>query len=69
LEGSDHGVIEVLTWNLDAGTENSYQKALRIFWVLGKIKPGNHHHHTPMHTTLTPPKKLKHYQFSQPAQW
>jgi hypothetical protein len=61
LEGSDYGVIEVLSWNLDGGTEKSHQKPLRISGVLANTQTGQ-----------PPPPKgggQKHYQFSQPAQW
>ena len=42
LEGSDHGVIEVLSWNLDGGTEKSHQKPLRISGVLANTQTWQH---------------------------
>jgi len=53
LEGNDHGVIEVLSWNPDVGTEKPHQKPLRISSVLANIETRQH----------------QCYQFSQPAQW
>jgi len=65
LEGSDHGVLEVLSWNLDGRTEKSHQKPLRISGVLANTQTRQQH---PPH-----PKKggegQKRYQFSQSAQW
>lgn len=61
LEGSDHGVIEILSWNLDGGTEKPHQKPLTISEVLANIQTGQQ-----------PPQRgrgAKRYQFSQPAQW
>jgi hypothetical protein len=42
LEGSDNGVIEVLSWNLDGGTEKLHQKTLRITGVLANTQTGQH---------------------------
>jgi hypothetical protein len=63
LEGSDHGVIEVLSWNLDGRTEKPHQKPLRISGVLANIQTGQH----PPHPKMGGGEKR--YQFSQTAQW